>query len=524
MKLATPEQMKSIDAHAINVLGIPGIVLMENAALEVVRAAADMLGSLAGRAIVLAAGKGNNGGDALAAARHLENKGAHCTVFLLSCRSDIRGDAAVNLGIIEKMGIALHELIEDVQLPEFQSIVRRSDLVIDGIFGTGLKGGVNGIAAGVIEKLNGSGVPVLSIDIPSGVCGETGEILGSCVDAARTVTLCLPKAGLVVHPGCDHTGKLDVVDIGIPEQSVAQSGIKGHIIDQKLVSEMLSPRSQESNKGDFGKLLLLTGSAGMTGSGCLCADAALRTGAGLVYLGVPSSLAHIYGSHISEPIVIPLADEGNERLSLQSMPRILEALPNMDAVAAGPGLSVSRDIEEIVGLLLRECKVPLVLDADALNVISLNKAYLKNLSGTVITPHPGEMARLTSMTIGEVMEDRVGTARDFAARWGVITVLKGSRTVVALPDGSYYVNVTGNPGMATGGSGDVLTGIIASLAGQGIKPADAAIAGVYLHGLAGDAAAARLGHYGMLPRDIVEEMPGIMTRVFGGGMAVNYGI
>ena len=515
MKLATPEQMNSIDTHAINNLGIPGIVLMENAALKVVQVAAEMLGGLDGRDIVLLAGKGNNGGDALAAARHLKNMGALCTVFLLFCRSDVRGDAAVNFGIIEKMGLQILELTEDAQLHEFQSIIRAADLVIDGIFGTGLKGVVKGIADEVIQRVNCSEVPVLSIDIPSGICGKTGKILGCCIDASRTVTFCLPKAGLVVHPGCDHTGKLDVVDIGIPVQSVEQSGIEAHIIDQALVSGMLPPRSPECNKGDFGRLLLLTGSTGMTGSGCLCADAALRTGAGLVYLGVPSKLAHIYGSHISEPIVIPLADEGNERLSLKSMPRIIEALENMDVIAAGPGLSVSRDITEIVELLVRECRVPLVLDADALNAISLNTAILKDLNTeTVITPHPGEMARLAGMTISEVMEDRVGTATGFAAKWGVITVLKGSRTVVALPDGSYYINVTGNPGMATGGSGDVLTGIIASLAGQGMKPTDAAIAGVYLHGLAGDAAAGRLGQYGMLPRDIVVELPVIMKKVF----------
>lgn len=510
--------MNSIDSHAINRLGIPGIVLMENAALRVVEAAADMLGGLDGRTIVLLTGKGNNGGDALAAARHLHNRGALCTIFLLFSGSDIRGDAAVNLGIIEKMGLQTIELIEDAQLSVLRNSIREAELVVDGIFGTGLKGVLKGISASVIETVNCSGKPVLSIDIPSGVCGQTGKITGSCINASRTVTFCLPKAGLAVHPGCDHTGRLDVVDIGIPLQSVEQSGIKAHITDQALVSGMLSPRSPESNKGNFGRIFLLTGSTGMTGSGCLCADAALRTGAGLVYLGVPSTLAHIYGSHISEPITIPLADDGNGRLSLNSVPGLVDALRNMDAVAAGPGLSVSRDIAEIIELLLRECKVPLILDADALNAISRNTAVLKNLKAeTVITPHPGEMARLTGMTVKEVMENRVGTAVSFAEKWGTITVLKGSRTVIALPDGSYFINTTGNPGMATGGAGDILTGIIASLAGQGMKPADAAVAGVYLHGLAGDAAAGRLGQYGMLPRDMVGELPMIMKRVFNGG-------
>jgi hydroxyethylthiazole kinase-like uncharacterized protein yjeF len=518
MKLATPGQMNSIDFHAINSIGIPGVVLMENAALKVVEAAADMLCGTAGRNVVLLAGKGNNGGDALAAARHLHNRGASCAVYLLSSRPGVSGDAAVNLGIIEKMGLQVIELAEEAQLPAFRESLRAAALIVDGIFGTGLKGAVRGIAATVIEEVNRSGRPVLSIDIPSGVCGETGKILGCCINASRTVTFCLPKAGLAVHPGCDHTGRLDVVDIGIPAQSIDQSGIRAHIIDRELVSGLLPPRSPESNKGDFGRIFLLTGSAGMTGSGCLCANAALRTGAGLVYLGVPSALAPIYEVSVSESITVPLAGDGNGRLSLQAAPGIIEALRGMDVVAAGPGLSAGRDVAEIVGLLLRECGVPLILDADALNAISLNTAVLKQLKAeTVITPHPGEMARLTGMTVREVMEDRVGTAVGFAEKWGVITVLKGSRTVVALPDGSYFINVTGNPGMATGGSGDVLTGIIASLAGQGMKPADAAVAGVYLHGLAGDAAAERLGQYGMLPRDMTGELPMLMKKVFDNG-------
>ena len=518
MKLATPGQMNGIDAHAINSIGIPGVVLMENAALKVVEAAADMLGGLAGRTVVLLAGKGNNGGDALAAARHLHIKGALCAVYLLCLKSDLRGDAAVNLGIIEKLGLQMIELAGQERLSMLRESIGNADLVVDGIFGTGLKGTVKGIAADAVETVNRSGKPVLSIDIPSGVCGETGRILGCCINASRTVTFCLPKVGLAVHPGCDHAGKLEVADIGIPGQAIEQSGIKARITDRELVSGMLSPRPPECNKGDFGRLLLLTGSSGMTGSGRLCADAALRTGAGLVYLGVPSTLAHIYASAISEPITVPLADDGSGRLSLQSASRILEVLKNMDAVAAGPGLSTGGDITEIVGLLLRECRVPLVLDADALNAVSLNTSVLKSLKAeTVITPHPGEMARLTGLTIREIMEDRIGTATGFAQKWGVITVLKGSRTVVALPDGSYFINPTGNPGMATGGSGDVLTGVIASLAGQGMKPADAAVAGVYLHGLAGDAAAERLGRYGMLPRDMVEALPVVMSDTFDRG-------
>lgn len=516
MRLATPGQMNSIDSHAINEIGIPGMVLMENAALRVAEAAAGMLGGLDGRHITILAGKGNNGGDALAAARHLHNRGALCPVFLLSERSGVHGDAAAHRGIAEKMGLHVLELTAKAQLGKLRSCLQKTDLVIDGIFGTGLKGEVAGIAAVVIGMVNRSSGPVLSIDIPSGVSGETGKILGCGIRADRTVTFCLPKVGLAVHPGCDHTGKLEVADIGIPEISVSQAGIKAQLTDTALVSGMLAPRSAESHKGDYGKLLLLTGSAGMAGSGCLSANAALRTGAGLVYLAVPSSLANIYNTAVSEPVVLPLEDGGSGRLSVKNKPAVLGMLKNKDVVAAGPGLSVSEDITEIVGLLIKECRAPLILDADALNALSRDIGMLKNLkTAAVITPHPAEMARLAGLSIREVTEDRLGTARNFSEKWGVITVLKGSRTVIALPDGSSFINSTGNPGMATGGSGDLLTGIIASLAGQGMKPADAAVAGVYLHGLAGDRAAARTGVHGLLPRDVIEELPSVMREVFG---------
>lgn len=518
MKLATPGQMNSIDSHAINEIGIPGMVLMENAALKVAEAAAGMLGGLDGRHITILAGKGNNGGDAFAAARHLHNRGALCSLFLLSERSGVRGDAAANLNIAEKIGLQVLELTTKPHLGKLKNRLQKTDLVIDGIFGTGLKGEVDGIAAAVIDMVNGSPGPVLSIDIPSGVSGETGKVLGCAIKADRTVTFCLPKVGLAVHPGCDHAGRVDVADIGIPGISAAQAGIRAQLTDRALVSAMLAPRRAESHKGDYGKILLLTGSAGMAGSGCLCANAALRTGAGLVYLGVPSSLTNIYNTAVSEAVVLPLEDGGGGRLSMKNAPAISGMLKNKDAAAVGPGLSATEEMTEIVELLIKECRVPLILDADALNALSRNIALLEKLkTEAVVTPHPAEMARLTGLTTEEVMEDRIGTARNFSGKWGVITVLKGSRTVIALPDGSYFINPTGNPGMATGGSGDLLTGIIASLAGQGMKLADAAVAGVYLHGLAGDRAAERTGRHGLLPRDVVDALPAVMKEVFSGG-------
>lgn len=518
MKLVTPKQMNDIDAYAINKLGIPGIVLMENAALKVVEEITAMIGSVVGKNILLFAGKGNNGGDAFAAARHLHCRGALVRILVLARKSEIGGDAAINLEILGKMGLQVDEIIEKQQLPGLSNVIGDAGLIIDGIFGTGLKGNVTGLPADIIDMINKSARPVLSIDIPSGVSGETGKVLGCCIKAERTVTFCLPKIGLAIHPGCEYTGRLTVADMGIPGEAVEQTGSAVNIIDAGFVSGVIPKRVENSSKGDYGKVFILTGSEGMTGSGCLCACAAMRTGAGLVYVGVPAGLAPVYGSALREPVIIPLDDMDCGRISRGSKVQIKNWMDRVNVIAAGPGLSVSDDIQDVIGFIIKESRVPLVLDADALNAVSKNISVLNELgTDAVITPHPGEMARLAGISTEEVQNDRIGTAVGFARKWGVITVLKGSRTVIALPDGTVYVNTCGNPGMATAGSGDVLTGIIAGLIGQGVGPADAAAAGVYLHGLAGDAAACVMGQHGMIAGDMVEMLPGVVKNTIEGG-------
>lgn len=516
MKLVAPEQMKAIDTCAINEYGIPGLLLMESAASAVVKEAECMAGGCMGRRITVLAGCGNNGGDAFAAARLLHSKGADVRVYLVGSGSGIAGDALVNLGILGKIGIKIIELIEEKQIHSFYVNIEKSDLLLDGLFGTGLSREVGGLASKVIERVNASKRPVLSIDIPSGIDGATGAVRGTGIRATSTVTFCLPKTGLVLHPGCEYTGKLIVADIGIPPCIIDKQNIRSELIDSDTVANMLPERFANSSKGDYGRVMLLTGSTGMTGSGCLASMAALRAGAGLVYTAVPASLAHIYGARLTEPVILPLEDVGSGYLAVQSIPHILDHMKRMDVAAIGPGLSCKEHSKEIVEKIIKESTIPLVLDADALNAIAENPEILKELSvDAVITPHPGEMARLTELSIESVQADRVGVAKRVAMEYGVTVVLKGSRTVVAQPDGHFYVNPSGNVGMATAGTGDVLMGIIAGLLAQGATIRDSAVAGVYLHGLAGDMAADELGMYSMLASDVIMHLPQAFSKILG---------
>ena len=508
MKVVTPALMNEIDKIAISSYGIPGVVLMENAAIKVVDEVRQYTGIIKGKKILVFAGKGNNGGDAFAVARHLFNMEALVKVYLLALKESVESDARTNLIIIEKMGVEIIELVDDDCFDSLKEDLHGADLIIDGIFGTGLKGRIEGLTAQVINHINFSVKSVVSIDIPSGISGETGEALGTCIKATSTVTFGLPKIGLVIHEGCNYAGKLKVVDIGIPSEIIQSMNIRINLIEDEMVSNLLPVRNNNTNKGDYGKILVVSGSKGMTGAGCLTAGAALRTGAGLVYLAVPASLASVYDSVIMEAITYSLYDGGSGYLNEECIDGLMERMKRVDVVAIGPGLSNNKTITQIIDAVVENSKTPLILDADALNALSCDLNILKKLkTDAVITPHPGEMSRLAGITVEEVQKNRIDVAARFAREWNVTVVLKGSRTIIAAPHGEIYINPTGNPGMATGGTGDVLTGIIAGLAGQGLKLVDAAIAGVYLHGLAGDMAAGDKGQHGLIARDLVEVLP-----------------
>ncbi|MDP4093047.1 MAG: NAD(P)H-hydrate dehydratase [Bacillota bacterium] len=516
MKLVTSAQMRKIDAATISNIGIPGIVLMENAALKVVEAALATMGQIKGKIITVFAGKGNNGGDAFAAARHLFNKGAKVKVYLPAQKGSITGDALINLKALENTGAECIEISQASQLESIRDELAKSHLIVDGIFGTGIKGEIAGIARDVIESINSAGKPVLSIDIPSGINGDTGKISGVCIKAQTTVTFGLPKIGLFVYPGRQYAGELIVADIGIPSRVVGGMDININTIEREYAASLIPGRIADSSKGDYGKVFIAACSNGMTGAGCLAAESAMRAGAGLVYLGVPSSLVNVCDSLLAESVTLPLDDDGTGHLSINSLQSIMDRIDKCDAAAVGPGLSLTENTVYIVSQIIKKSNTPLILDADALNAVSLETGILSNLKTTaVITPHPGEMARLTGITIEQVQNNRIDIAMEFSRKWNVITVLKGAGTIVASPDGRIFVNTTGNSGMATAGAGDVLTGIIAGLAGQGANLFDAAVAGVYLHGLAGDRTAKIKGEYGLIAGDIVRELPFAIKELMG---------
>lgn len=508
MWVVTPMQMREIDSYTIKSMGIPGIVLMENAAVRMTEEILKDYGSVVNRNIFLFAGKGNNGGDAFAVARHLCNGGANAVVFVLAAKKDITGDARTNLDILEKMGVETVEVLDSSKLGDISARLDGAHLVVDGIFGTGLKGGIKGFISDVVKLINEKNKPVIAVDIPSGVNGETGEAGEECIKAYKTVTFGFPKFGHFLHPGCDFVGELITVDISIPSGVICNFDIKSSALEGETISKLIPKRNRNSNKGDYGRTLVITGSQGMTGAGCLAGTAALRSGTGLLYLGVPRTLASIYESNLVEGITIALEDEDTGSLTGACIPEILKLLEKMDAVAIGPGLSAKESVKDVVTDVIENCRVPLVVDADGLNLISKDLSVLtRSKAPIVLTPHPGEMARLMGIGISEVQSSRVNTARGFSQKWGVVTVLKGSRTIVAAPDGRVFINLTGNSGMATGGTGDVLTGIIASLIGQGSNPVDAAVVGVYLHGLCGDRAANKKGEYGLIAGDLARELP-----------------
>lgn len=508
MKAITPEQMREIDRLAIEEFGIPGLVLMECAALAVFREIANTIVPLSHKRILVFAGKGNNGGDAFAVARHLSAVGAWVTVCATDAPEAFSRDCAAQFAITEKMGIPRIDLCKPGGIVKAAELAVTCDLIVDGIFGTGLRDDVGGVYRDAIDVINRSGKPVLSIDIPSGICGLTGRVLGECARASKTVTLCMAKTGLIVNPGFSAAGELVIADIGIPKNILEDVEIRMSVLEADEIARLIPPRKSDSNKGDYGRVLIVTGSTGMTGAGCLAGKAALRTGAGLAYLGVPASLAYMYNIVLPEAVVIPLDDARSGVLSVSAAEQILARSRGMNVIALGPGLSTAGDIRAVIASVIASAEIPLVLDADALNALVGNLAVLtERRAEIVITPHPGEMSRLMNVTVAEIQKNRIECARDFAAAHKIIVVLKGERTVIASPDGRVFVNPTGNSGLASAGTGDVLCGVIASLIAQGASPLDAAKAGVYVHGLAGNFCASRLGEYGMIAGDLVEELP-----------------
>lgn len=505
MRVLLPEEMADLDRAAAEE-GITSRELMEKAGRAVAEQAREMLGGIcAGRRVVVAAAKGNNGGDGLVAARYLASWGGEVEVFLLARPEELSPDSALNYDRYRKMGGVVRSG-EPVVLKE---MLEEADLAIDAIFGFGFRGRAEGIFAAAIEALNRSGIPVLSVDIPSGVNASSGAVEGPAVEADRTVTLAWPKVGLYLYPGAERVGELVVADIGIPHR-LLEKRVKSdlHVLEEKDVEEMLPRRSSHAHKGACGKVLVVAGSTGLTGAAALCSHSALRAGAGVVTLGIPASLNHILEVKLTEVMTIPLPDTGEGRLAEEAVGMILEAMRGYDVLALGPGLGTSPSTVSVVRELVERTEKPLVLDADGINGVSGDPSCLERRNHpTVITPHPGELGRLLGKSGEEVQRERLGCALLAARRFGCVVVLKGADTIVAEPGGRAVFHPLALPELATAGSGDVLTGCVAALWAQGLDPLRAALCGVFVHGKAAQLASSVVGGVGMVAGDVVSHLP-----------------
>ena len=505
MRVVTAHTMQAIDKQAIEECGIPGLQLMESAGRSCVEEIIAEFG-LNGRCVVLA-GKGNNGGDGYVIARLLGQKGWNVKVIILADREQITGDAAVNL---EKLtGTTINYCTHEGQLSALHmEEIFQSDVIVDALLGTGLRSNVGGIFLEAIDLMNASGRPVVSVDIPSGIHGTTGRVLGDAVRAYITVTFAFAKLGHVLYPGAEHTGRLVVADIGIPAQLMET--VSGYdFLNADRMRPMLHRRDRQAHKGHFGHCLIIAGSTGKTGAASLTANSAVRAGSGLVTLAVAESIHGILEMKTTEAMTFPLQDSGSGYLTNSAFPAIEKLLAGKDAVAIGPGLDRRPGTFALVQNLVETVSLPMVIDADGLNALAEDITVLKRKKSkqVILTPHPGEMSRLLGTSIPDVEAIRISVAQEFARNYDVFLVLKGARTIIASPAGTAAINGSGNPGMATGGMGDVLTGIIVSLLGQGYAAWDACRLGVFIHGFAADMVAEEKGEIGMNATDVLEKLP-----------------
>jgi hydroxyethylthiazole kinase-like uncharacterized protein yjeF len=504
MRLVTGEAMARIDRHAIEGRGIPGLDLMERAGEGVVRAIEAAWGARLGRfSVGIVCGKGNNGGDGFVVGRLLANRDVPVVHYLLGSPDDVSGDAAMNLQKVERMDLPIRAVESVSDLGDLGS----HGLLVDAIFGTGFSGAPRGVAAEVIERINAIGRPVVAVDVPSGVSVNDGSADGVNIEACLTVTMALPKRGHLYHPGRERCGATCVVDIGIPDECAEQEDVGLSVLVESEAAAFLPRFVGNAHKGDCGRAFLLAGSQGLTGAAALAGEGCARAGAGLVVVGCPSGVNDVLEAKLTEVMTRPLPDNRRRRaLSRLAFSPALEGMRASDAVAIGPGLSTYHQVRDLVRQLVPRLPCPTVIDADGLNALAGAVDLVSDSpSPVVLTPHPGEYARLFETSIPEIAADPEGAVRRAVERTGAVVVLKGAPTVIGSPDCRVYVNPTGNSGMASGGTGDVLTGIITGFLAQGLSAFDAAVLGVYVHGAAGDRAARRLGRHGTLAGDLLTE-------------------
>lgn len=512
MKVVTADEMRSIDRSTIDEYGVSSAVLMERAGLAV---AERIRGLFERRKVIVIAGGGNNGGDGIVAARNLFNWGWNVKVIILPRENKLSPDCRVQYRKAKKMKVPM----------EFRAGISGADLhsalIVDAIFGTGINKDVEPPVSDIVSFLNRSEASVLSVDIPSGVSADNGRVMGQAVRADYTVTFGLPKIGHLLHPGAEYTGRLFIEDIGFPEGLLTAESLRVQTVQMSDAGLLVPARPADSHKGDYGHVLVIAGSRGRTGAALMTSKACLRSGAGLVTIGVPETLVDVFQTRVTEEMVIPLPDKGVGSLSFEAAGEIMRFVSEKaDVLAIGPGIGVSADNTRIMLELITNSAAPMVIDADGINSIKGDTGILRRAKSPVIlTPHVGEMARLLKEDGEEAAErtaiemERVALSLSFSKKNGVYLVLKGAPTVVAEPGGKLFINTTGNPGMATAGSGDVLTGVIAAFLGQQLNPLDASVLGSYVHGLAGDIAASAKGMHSMIATDIIENLSGAFAEL-----------
>lgn len=508
MKLLTADQMREIDRCAIEDYAVPGVVLMENAGRGAAQLVDTRYRRLRPGPILVVAGKGNNGGDGYVMARHLENFGWQVRTLVLAARCDIRGDAQINLHILENSHSAIRYATTAADIAAVLQEYSDTHLVIDAIFGNGLSAPVRGHYLAAIEQINALELPVVAVDMPSGIDATTGEVLGASIKADCSISFAVAKLGQVSYPACNCAGELSVVDIGIPKPLQDAISNQYIFVDKPHAAALLPARPVAGHKGTFGHVLVVAGSQGKSGAAQLCAVGCARSGSGLVTLAIPTGCQSVVATAVAE-IMTSALDDIDGGISAVAAEQLVPLWQGKQVVAVGPGLGQTEQVALVVSRLVRECPLPLVLDADALNVLCGNVELLheRKLGTTVLTPHPGEMSRLTGLSVVYIQNHRCEVAAQFSQRWHVVLVLKGARTVVAAPDGRVRINSSGNSGMGSGGMGDVLTGVIAGWIAQGLDTFAAAVLGVYLHGIAADHCAQRLGGSGYLASDVVQCLP-----------------
>ncbi len=501
--LYTAYEMRSLDAKTIEGLGLPGIVLMEHAGYKsalIIKEEFPPPGF-----VTVICGKGNNGGDGFVIARWLKHWGYFVNVILLSEKEKLKGDAKTNCEVFSKLYPESFIEAPD-NLEVIRKYVNECELIVDAILGTGIEKPLKDYFLEVVKIINGSGKAVFSVDVPSGLPSDSGKLIGECVKADITATYGGLKRAHFIFPAKKYVGKIYLVDICIPSKIKGEITPDCFLVEEEDVKILFPKRALDAHKGNFGHLAIICGSKGKTGAGIMAGEAALKTGAGLVTLFVPESLNIAFEANTLEVMSQPFQDIDGF-LTAKDSERILNELENKDALAIGPGLGQHPETLKLIETLIKECNIPMVIDADGINLLAEKPKILEDKKAPIIlTPHPGELSRLTGLSTKEINGKRLETALEWAKKLDVILVLKGAGTITATPEGKAYVNPTGNPGMASGGSGDVLTGIIGALLAMGIEAEKAAYAGVFLHGLSGDIAKEVTGEYSLTASDMIEAL------------------